>query len=55
MVEEELPELGEGEVRVKILATGVAFADIAIRQGKYPDPSASKIPFARARAVQGAD
>lgn len=45
MVEEELPEPGAGEVRVKVLATGVAFADIAIRQGKYPDPTAPKVPF----------
>ena len=34
--EEELPEPKAGEVRVKILAAGVAFSDILIRQGKYP-------------------
>lgn len=34
--EDELPEPKEGEVRVKILAAGVAFPDILIRSGKYP-------------------
>ena len=28
-VEEDLPEPGTGEVRVKIFASGVAFADVA--------------------------
>ena len=36
MVEDTLPEPGEGQVRVKILATGVAFADVMIRRGIYP-------------------
>ncbi len=34
--EEELPEPGPNEVRVKILAAGVAFADVLMRHGKYP-------------------
>lgn len=34
--EDELPEPKVGEVRVKILAAGVAFPDILIRLGKYP-------------------
>ena len=36
MVEDTLPEPDEGQVRVKILATGVAFADVMIRRGIYP-------------------
>ena len=36
MVEDTLPEPGEGQVRVKILATGVAYADVMIRRGLYP-------------------
>jgi NADPH:quinone reductase-like Zn-dependent oxidoreductase len=32
-------------VRVKVLATGVAFADVAARKGMYPDPTAPSIPF----------
>ena len=35
MVEETLPEPGPGEVRVKIAATGVAFADVLMREGLY--------------------
>ncbi|GHO72648.1 NADPH:quinone reductase [Ktedonobacter sp. SOSP1-85] len=34
--EDELPEPKASEVRVKILAAGVAFPDILIRMGKYP-------------------
>jgi NADPH:quinone reductase-like Zn-dependent oxidoreductase len=36
-VEEEKVEPRAGEVRVKVLAAGVAFADILIRRGLYPD------------------
>lgn len=32
-----LPEPGPGQVRVKTLAAGVAFTDVMIRKGKYPD------------------
>jgi len=34
--ESELPKPKPGEVRVKVLASGVAFTDIMIREGKYP-------------------
>lgn len=34
---EALPEPGPGQVRVKTLAAGVAFTDIMIRKGQYPD------------------
>jgi NADPH:quinone reductase-like Zn-dependent oxidoreductase len=36
-VEEEIPEPSAGQVRVRVLAAGVAFADILIRRGLYPD------------------
>jgi len=36
-VEEDMPSPAAGEVRVKVLAAGVAFADILIRRGLYPD------------------
>ncbi|MGB6430198.1 MAG: medium chain dehydrogenase/reductase family protein [Candidatus Acidiferrales bacterium] len=36
-VEEDMPAPGAGEVRVKVLAAGVAYADILIRRGLYPD------------------
>jgi NADPH:quinone reductase-like Zn-dependent oxidoreductase len=35
-VEEDLPEPGPGEVRVKVLAAGVSFADVLMRYGLYP-------------------
>jgi NADPH:quinone reductase-like Zn-dependent oxidoreductase len=35
-IEEDLPEPGRAEVRVKILAAGVAFADVLMRRGLYP-------------------
>jgi NADPH2:quinone reductase len=35
-VEEPLAEPGPGEVRVKILAAGVAYADVLMRRGLYP-------------------
>lgn len=35
LVEERLPEPSPGEVRVKVLATGVAFADVLMREGLY--------------------
>ena len=38
-VEETIPEPAAGEVRVKISATGVAFADVFMREGFYPGVS----------------
>jgi NADPH:quinone reductase-like Zn-dependent oxidoreductase len=35
--EEELPEPGLGEVRVRILATGVSYADLLMREGVHPE------------------
>ncbi|MEM7142095.1 MAG: medium chain dehydrogenase/reductase family protein [Actinomycetota bacterium] len=38
LVEETtLPEPGPGEVRVRVLAAGVAFTDTLVREGSYPD------------------
>jgi NADPH:quinone reductase-like Zn-dependent oxidoreductase len=36
VIEEDLSEPGFGEVRVKVSAAGVSFADVAIRKGLYP-------------------
>jgi NADPH:quinone reductase-like Zn-dependent oxidoreductase len=41
--EDEIAEPGRGEVLVKILAAGVAYADIMMRHGKYPGTPA--LPF----------
>ena len=35
-IEEDLPEPGRGEVRVRILAAGVAYADVLMRRQLYP-------------------
>ena len=35
-IEEALPEPGQAEVRVKVLAAGVAYADVLMRRGFYP-------------------
>ncbi len=50
-IEEELAEPEAGEVRVKISAAGVAFADVAARRGKYP--TAPKIPFSPGYDIAG--
>src|SRR5215208_3822924 len=36
IVEREVPEPGPGEARVRVLAAGVAFADVMMRRGLYP-------------------
>lgn len=43
LVVEPLPEPQAGEVRVKVLAAGVAFADVMIREGKYPGAPAAPV------------
>ena len=43
VVEEECPEPEGGEVRVRMLAAGVALPDIMARQGIHPETP--KIPF----------
>ena len=51
VVEEELVEPAAGEVRVKIFATGVAFADVGSRKGMYP--TAPPIPFSPGYDIVG--
>ena len=36
VVEEEFPEPKSGEVRVKVLATGVSLPDVLAREGVHP-------------------
>ncbi len=43
LIEEPLPQPAAGEVRVRVTASGVAFADIMCRQGMYP--TMPKLPF----------
>lgn len=50
-VEEDLTDPAPGMVRVKTLATGVAYADILMRRGLYPDTP--KFPFAPGYDIVG--
>jgi NADPH2:quinone reductase len=43
LVEEDLPNPGPGEVRVKMLAAGVSYPDVMMRQGIHPE--ARRPPF----------
>src|SRR5215217_893318 len=49
--EEELPEPGLGEVRVRILATGVSLPDLMMREGVHPE--APRPPFTPGWALVG--
>ncbi len=51
LVEAPLPEPADGEVRVKIAACGVAFADVLMREGLYP--GVPRPPFAPGYDVVG--
>src|SRR5215469_3638320 len=51
LVEEELPTPGPREVRVKVLAAGVAFADVLMRHKLYP--AAPPFPFAPGYDIVG--
>jgi NADPH:quinone reductase-like Zn-dependent oxidoreductase len=44
VVEDEVPEPGQGEVRVRVLAAGVSFTDSQLRAGTYI-PGGPKPPF----------
>ena len=43
VVEEECPEPGRGEVRVKVLAAGVSLPDVLAREGIHPETP--RVPF----------
>lgn len=51
VVESVMPEPGAGEVRLCVEATGIAFADILMREGLYP--GAPTVPFAPGYDVVG--
>lgn len=52
IIEEPLPEPSQDQVRLKILATGVAFADVLMRYGMYPNMP--PLPFSPGYDVVGA-
>jgi NADPH:quinone reductase-like Zn-dependent oxidoreductase len=51
VVTRDLQEPGPGQVRIKVLASGVAYADVAMRYGMYP--GAPPFPFAPGYDVVG--
>ena len=51
VIEEKVPEPRRGEERLKVLATGVAFADVLMRYGMYP--GVPPIPFSPGYDVVG--
>ena len=51
IVADEIPEPGSGQVRVKNLASGVAYADVLMRHGLYP--KAPPFPFAPGYDIVG--
>ncbi len=50
-IEDDLPTPGSGQVRVKVIAAGVAFADVLMRHGLYP--GAPAFPFAPGYDIVG--
>lgn len=51
VVETEIPEPTTGQVRIKVLASGVAFADVMMRHGTYVDMP--KMPFTPGYDISG--
>ncbi len=51
MVEDELPDPGSDEARVRILAADVGFSDVNIRRGRYP--GGPRPPFTPGYAIVG--
>ena len=51
VIEEEVPEPRAGEVRLRVLVTGVAFADVLMRYGMYP--ATPPLPFSPGYDVVG--
>jgi NADPH:quinone reductase-like Zn-dependent oxidoreductase len=53
LIEDEIPEPRAHEVRVKILAAGVSFADILMREGVHPESLFKRRPFSPGWDVVG--
>jgi NADPH:quinone reductase-like Zn-dependent oxidoreductase len=51
LIDEDLPQPRSGEVRLRVLATGVAFADVLMRYGMYP--RTPPLPFSPGYDVVG--
>ena len=53
LIEDDLPEPQAGQARVKILAAGVAYADVGVRLGTYPVPESSPRPVSPGYDIVG--
>jgi len=45
VVDAPLPQAGQGEVRVRVLASGLEYTDTLIRRHLYPQTAAHRPPF----------
>jgi NADPH:quinone reductase len=53
VVDASLPTAGPGEVRVRVLASGLEYTDVVIRRHLYPQTSARRPPFVMGYDVVG--
>src|SRR6187551_645244 len=53
VVDAPLPAAGRGEVRVRVLASGVEYTDVVIRRHLYPQTMLRKPPFTMGYDVVG--
>lgn len=53
VVEAPMPTAGRGEVRVRVLASGLEYTDVTIRRHLYPQTSARRPPFVMGYDVVG--
>jgi NADPH2:quinone reductase len=53
VVDAPLPTAGQGEVRVRVLASGLEYTDVTIRRHLYPQTSARRAPFVMGYDVVG--
>jgi len=53
VVDAPLPTAGRGEVRVRVLASGLEYTDVTIRRHLYPQTAARRLPFVLGYDVVG--
>ena len=53
VVEAPLPTAGRGEVRVRVLASGIEYTDVTIRRHRYPQTGLRRPPFVMGYDVVG--
>ena len=53
VVDAPLPTAGRGEVRVRMLASGLEYTDVLIRRHLYPQTMRRRLPFVMAMTSSG--